>query len=237
MAETFRYTFAEPARLIFSSVTVKSAPRTVLGAEPKFSGTFGVGEKDFDAIVKQMVAAIKSELGSFTNPADYYLACMGGVTAGKRAIAKAELDARGKSADDAFKIMEKAQKRAELYKPFAGILTASSKFDVSLCRVENGKVVDIPDNEMARAQAGKDYFYPGAYVGAAVAFKGFKRKSMDAKDGCTAFLQNVCFVRKGPSLGGSGPANQDVFGDISGYSDIDPTALAPEPEAVGGHDF
>jgi hypothetical protein len=237
MSETFRYTLAKPARLIFSSITQKSAPRTVLGAEPKYSATFGVEEDDFKAIVQQMIAAIKSELGSFDKPEDYYLACMSGATAGKRAMQKAELDARGKSADEAFKIKEKAEKRAELYKPYAGILTASSKFDVSLARLEGGKIIDIAYSEQARAQAGKDMFYPGAYVGAAVAFKGFKRKSMDAKDGCTAFLQNVLFVRKGASLGGGGPANSDVFGGMTGYSDVDPTALAPEPSAVDEHAF
>lgn len=229
MAETFRYTLIKPARLLFSSVTTKSAPRGVQNATPKYSGTFGVEKEDFDAIVEIMVRGIKAELGSFSgNPGDYYLACMSGATAGKRAIAKAELDAQGKSADEAFKIKEKAEKRAELYKPYAGIITASSQYDVELARLEAGKIVDIPNEEHARAQAGKDLFYPGAYVVPAVAFKAFRRKTLDAKDGVTAYLQNCLFIRKGERIAGAGgPGNNEVFGAYAGYSDYDPTANAP----------
>jgi hypothetical protein len=228
MAETYRYTLVKPARLLYSSITAKSAPRSVANATPKFSGSFGIEKEDFDAIVQIMVDAIKKELGSFTNPADYYLACMSGVTAGKRAIAKAELDAVGKTADEAFKIKEKAEKRAELYAPFAGILTASSQFDVALAQLVAGKIVDIPDEEHARAQAGKDLFYPGAYVVPALAFKPFRRKTLDAKDGVTAYLQNCLHVRKGEKLGSiGGPANNEVFGGFAGYSAEDPLANAP----------
>jgi hypothetical protein len=228
MAETERYTLIKPARLLYSSITAKSAPRNVANATPKFSGTFGLEKEDFDNVVGIMVRAIKAELGSFTSPTDYYLACMGGETAGRRAIQKAELDAQGKGSDEAFKIMEKAQKRAELYKPYAGILTASSQYDVSLARLEAGKVIDIPDEEHARAQAGKDLFYPGAYVVPALAFKAFRRKTLDAKDGVTAYLQNCLFVRKGERIAGAGgPGNNEVFGSYAGYSDYDPTAMAP----------
>jgi len=228
MAETHRFTLTKPARLLYSSVTVKSAPRNVQGAVPKFSGTFGVEEVDFKLMIDIMVAAIRSETGSFTTPDQYYLACQGGKTAGKRALMKAELDCHGKSADEKMKIMEKAESRAKLYEPFAGILTASSQFDVELAKLDGGKVVDIAAEEHARAQAGKDLFYPGAYVVPAVAFKGFRRKTIEAKDGCTAYLQNVLYVRKGERLAsGSGPANNEVFGSFAGYSDYDPTANAP----------
>lgn len=228
MAETHRYTLIKPARLLYSSITAKSAPRNIAGAVPKFSGTFGIEQEDFDAIVQIMVNAIKSETGGFTVPTDYFLACMGGKTAGKRAIMKAELDAQGKSADEAFKLKEKAEARAKLYEPYAGILTASSQYDVELARLEGGKIIDIPAEEHARAQAGKDFFYPGAYVVPAVAFKGFRRKTLDAKDGCTAYLQNCLFVRKGERIAGAGgPANNEVFGAYAGYSDFDPTANAP----------
>lgn len=236
MAETHRYTLKQPATLLYSSITVKSAPRGISNAEPKFSGTFGLEKEDFDNIVLIMVDAIKAELGSFSSPAEYFLSCQSGITAGKRAILKAELDAHGKPSDEAFKLMEKANARAELYKPYAGILTASSKFDVSLARLDNGKIVDISDEEHARAQAGKDYFYPGAKVVPAVAFKAFRRKTLEAKDGCTAYLQNVLYVAKGIRIaGGSGPSNNEVFGGYSGYSNYDPTALAPSgaEEEVG----
>lgn len=229
MSETYRYTLVKPARLLFSSITAKSAPRGVQNATPKFSGTFGIEKEDFDPLVELMVQGITAELGSFSgNPNDYYLACMSGVTAGKRAIAKAELDAQGKSSDEAFKIKERAEKRAELYAPYAGILTASSQFDVELARLEAGKIVDIPNEEHARATAGKDFFYPGAYVVPAIALKAFRRKTLDAKDGVTAYLQNCLFVRKGERLAsGGGADNNQVFGSYAGYSDYDPTANAP----------
>lgn len=234
MAETFRYTLVKPARLLYSSITAKSAPRNVSNATPKFSGTFGVEKEDFDKIVEIMVKAISAELGSFSgNPNDYYLACMSGATAGKRAIQKAELDAAGKGSDEALKIMEKAQKRAELYAPYAGIITASSQFDVELAKLEAGKIVDIPNEEHARAQAGKDLFYPGAYVVPALAFKGFRRKTLDAKDGVTAYLQNCLFIRKGVRLASGTANNNDVFGSYAGYSDYDPTANAPKAEDLG----
>lgn len=236
MAETHRYTLIKPARLLYSSITAKSAPRNVQGAVPKFSGTFGIEKEDFDAIVEIMVKGIKAELGSFSgNPNDYYLACMSGATAGKRAIAKAELDAQGKGSDEAFKIMEKAQKRAELYAPYAGIISASSQYDVELAKLEAGKIIDIPAEEHARAQAGKDLFYPGAYVVPALAFKAFRRKTLDAKDGVTAYLQNCLFVRKGDRIAGAGgPGNNEVFGGFAGYSDYDPTANAPKNEDLQG---
>lgn len=229
MAETIRHTLIKPARLLYSSITQKSAPRSVNNATPKFSATFGVEKEDFDTMVRIMIDAIKSECGEFSgNPTDYYLACMSGTTAGKRAIAKAELDAAGKSPDEAFKIKEKAEKRAELYAPYAGILTASSQFDIELARLEAGKIIDIPNEEHARAQAGKDLFYPGAFVVPVVAFKAFRRKTLDAKDGVTAYLQNCLFIRKGEKIGSAGgPNNNEVFGSYAGYSDVDPTALAP----------
>lgn len=228
MSETYRYTLIKPARLLYSSITQKSAPKNVMGATPKFSGTFGVEKEDFDAIVEIMVKAIKTELGSFTSPTDYYLACQSGATAGKRAIQKAELDAQGKNSDEAFKIKERAQKRAELYAPYAGIITASSQYDVELAKLEAGKIVDIPAEEHARATAGKDLFYPGAYVVPALAFKAFRRKTLDAKDGVTAYLQNCLYVRKGERLAsGGGSDNNQVFGNYAGYSDYDPTANAP----------
>lgn len=230
MAETSRYTLTKRSRLLYSSITAKSAPRDVMGAIPKYSGTFGIEEEDFKAIVDIMVAAIKSETGGFTNPNDYFLACQSGKTAGKRAIQSAELKCQDPklNEDQRFKIMEKAEARAKLYQPYAGILTASSQYDVELARLEAGKIIDIPNEEIAKAQAGKDFFYPGAYVAPAVAFKGFRRKSIDAKDGCTAYLQNCLFMGKGERIAGAGgPDNREVFGGLANYSDFDPTAGAP----------
>lgn len=236
MADKFRYTLKKPARLLFSSVTQKSAPKNMPNVEPKFSGTFGIEKEDLDEIVKLEVEAIRSETGGFTQPSDYYLACTSGETAAKRVLAKANLDASDPKlgADEKAKILEKAETRATLYRQYAGILMAGSKFDVEVARLEGGKIIDIDiSTDHGRAQAGKDYFYNGAYVVPAVAFQGFRAKTIDAKSGATAFLQNCLFVRKGEKLGGMGPSNNEVFG---GYSDFDPTTLGPEEEPAGGAD-
>lgn len=235
MAEKIRYTCQEPGRLLFSSVTQKSAPRNVPNATPKYSAIVGIGKKDLDAIEPLMVQCIQSETGVFTgNLDDYHLSCTSGKTAAARVRAKAELDCMGKSSDEAFKIKEKAEKRAALYETFAGILNASSQFEVELARLDAGKIVDIKE-EHQRAQAGKDLFYSGAYVVPAVSFQGYRRKLIDTKDGVTGFLQNMLFIRKGEKLdlGGSGANNQDVFGGFANYSDYDPTAMAPG----GGNEF
>lgn len=245
MAETFAYVCKEEARLLHSSIGEMSAPKGVQGAAPKFSATFGISESDFKAIVKLEIEAIKSEMGEFSgNPADYYLACTSGETAAKRTLAKAELDCRGKPADEVFKIKEKAEKRAALYRQYAGILSSSTKFGIGLARLEAGKVVSIAEDhltdlsEEARKKAGNDFFYPGAWAAPSIKLQGFRRKSMDAKDGVTSFLQNILYFRKGERLGGGGPDNKDVFGGFAGYSPKDPTALAPGGEGEGaGGDF
>lgn len=234
--ELFKYSCVKPAKLIFSNITEMSAPANIPDAKKRFSGTFGVEEEDFKALVAQMVEAIKGVTGSFSgNPADYYLPCLSGKQMGARAIQKAELDARGKNADEAFKMKEKAERRAATYAPYAGILSASSQFDVSLAKVEAGHIKDVWTTGMAehvRLQAGKELFYPGAMVAPAISIKGTLRKKVDDKDGCTAFLNNVLFVRHGEKLaGGGGAPNDQVFGGTwSGYSDVDPTALAPTGE-------
>lgn len=237
MADDVFYALQKPTRLLFSSITVKSAPRDVANAVPKFSGTFGIEKEDLDAIVEIMVRALKAETGGFTNPADYALACMSGNTAANRALQTAELKAQNKPSDEAFKIKEKAEKRAEMYRQYAGILSASSQYDVALAKLEAGKVIDIPAEEHARAQAGKDLFYPGAFVVPAVKFHVYRRKTLDAKDGVTAYLQNCMFLRNGERIaGGGGASGSQVFGGFaSSYTAEDPYANAPGSE--GTSDF
>lgn len=233
MADKIKFVCEHPATLLYSSITQASAPRTVAGAEPKFSGTFGLVEADFSAMIPIMVQCIQSETGGFSgNPNDYYLACTSGKTAAERVMLKANLDAqaeKGKGNNDkAFSIMEKAEKRAAAYRNYAGILSAASKFPVELARLNNGAIQDIV-TEAAIAQAGKDCFYSGAIVVPSIALQGFRRKKLDDRDGVTAFLQNVLFLRKGPKLdlGGGGPSNSEVFGGFKNYSDYDPLANAP----------
>lgn len=230
MAEKIRYILQKPARLIFSSITEKSAPRNVANAKPKFGATFGVEQEDFKAICELMVTAIKNELGSFSQPSDYYLPCQSGEVAANRALAKAKLDAAGKSSDEAFKIQEKAESRAKMYREYGGILQASSQFDIGLSKLDGGSIVDITEPHAIIA-AGKDLFYPGAYVVPCVEFQAYRRKNLDAKDGATGFLKQVLFIRKGQRLGGGPVSGSSVFGkDYSGYSDYDPTAMAPSLE-------
>lgn len=226
MAEKFRYVCERPARALYASITQKSAPRGVTGAEAKFNATFGLEEVDYKAIVKLEIEAIKSELGSFSgDPSDYYLACTSGETAAKRVLAHAEFQAAGKTPDEAIKIKEKAETRAALYRTYAGILTASSKFDVECARLHEGRIIDVDlSTDANRALAAKEYFYGGAYIIPSIALQGFRRKKVDDKDGVTSFLQNALFVRKGKKLGGLAPSNKEVFGK---YTDYDPTKLTP----------
>lgn len=233
MAEKIKFICAEPARLIYSSVAVKSAPKGVMNATPKFSATVGIGQADWELIKPLMIQLITAETGSFSgNPNDYYLACMPGKIAAQRVRDKATLDANAarvkEGEDKAFAIMEKAEKRAALYETYAGILQGSSQFDIELARLEGGKIIDIK-GEAAIALAGKDLFYSGAYVVPAISLQGFRRKTLDAKDGVTGFLQNMLFVRKGEKLdiGGGQASNSEVFGGFANYSDYDPLAMAP----------
>ena len=237
MADKIKFVCEDPATLLYSSITQASAPRNVANAEPKFSGTFGLTDKDFKAMIPFMVQCIQAETGGFSgNPNDYYLACTSGNTAAERVLLKAKLDAQvetGKGNNDkAFSIMEKAEKRAAAYRNYGGILSAASKFPIELAKLENGAIKDIL-TEAAIAQAGKDCFYSGAIVVPSIALQGFRRKKLDDRDGVTAFLQNVLFLRKGPKLdlGGGGPSNSEVFGGFKNYSDYDPLANAP-----GGND-
>lgn len=242
MAELFRYTLAKPARTLYGSIGKKSAPKLENGqmGELKFSGTWGIEKEDLDAIIPLMVNAIKGETGNWTNPGDYFLACMSGVTAAKRIRQAAEFNATkpGISQDAAMKIREKAETRAVMFEKYPGILQASSKFDVELAKLVAGKIVDIANEEHIRAAADKELFYPGSWTVPSVAFKAFRRKTIEAKDGCTAYLQNCLFIRKGEKLGGgSGPSNDQVFGNYAGYSDIDPLAGAPSGDMTGDDDI
>ena len=240
MAEKIKFTCTEPARLLYSSVAAKSAPKGVANATPKYSATVGITENDWNLIKPIMVQLITAETGSFTgNPNDYYLACMPGKMAAQRVRDKAALDAaaaraKGEGEDKAFAIMEKAEKRAAVYEQYAGILQGSSQFDIELGRLEGGKIIDIK-GEAAVALAGKDLFYSGAYVAPAVSLQGFRRKTLDAKDGVTGFLQNMLFIRKGEKmdLGGGHASNSEVFGGFANYSDYDPLANAPGGDTWG----
>lgn len=241
MAEYHPYVLVKPARFLQGNVTTKSAPRGVDNAKETYYGVFGIEKEDFDALVKLQVAALTAEFGSFAGPDDTQLCCISGAKAAEREIKKAQLESRGKPADDAAKIMEYAEARAELYRQFAGIFRAATQHGLPLAQLKSGAIVDIPDEEHARASAGKELFYPGAFVVPNVSLKAYPRKKADDKDGVTAYLNNMLFVRKGERLssGGSGGASSSqVFGGFAAtYSEVDPLALAPDTASEPSYDF
>jgi hypothetical protein len=238
MAEYHPYVLVKPARFLQGDVAKKSAPRGVDNAKETFYGVFGVEKEDFDALVKLQIAALTADYGPFTSPDDYQLCCVSGKKAADRELKKAQLESRGKSAEDAAKIQEYAEARAELYRQYAGIFRAATQHSLPLAQLKGGAIADIPDEEHARASAGKELFYPGAFVVPNVSLKAYPRKKADDKDGVTAYLNNMLFVRKGERLssGGGGASNNQVFGGFaSTYSEVDPLALAPDAteEALG----
>lgn len=226
MADKTKYVLKEAATLLRGSLAKPSAPPSVKDATLKYSATFGIGEEDFKTIITIMKSAITAELGAFTSPSDYLLCCLSGAKAAERAIQQATFDSQGKSSDEAFKIMERAEANAELYKGYAGILKASSKYAIQLSRLDGGKVVTITGGQDVLDAAEKSYFYRGAKVAGEILLQAYRRKKIEDKDGVTAFLQQVLFVANGERIGGGGPAPAaDTFSQYAGYSDYDPTAL------------
>lgn len=244
MAERTYYSLQKPARMLQGNVTKKSAPRGSDNAKETYYGVWGLEKKDFDALIKIQVEAIKAEMGKFTNPDEYQLCCISGEKAAQKELKKAEytadqLENQGKS-DEALKVRESAETKATLYRQYAGILRAASKFDVALSKLAGGKIIDIPAEEHAKAQAGKDLFYSGSFQVVNIGVQAYRRKQIDGKDGATAYLNNVLFVRNGEKIGGgASSSNSSVFGGFAAaYSEVDPTALATSNEDVAEqHDF
>jgi hypothetical protein len=225
MTDKIKHVLVKPSRMIYANVTKMSAPKGVPNAVPKFSATFGLCQEDFDLLVPIMVEALKKETGGFTKPDDYYLAALSSKRAIERTLAKAELDGQGKA--DAADIMKRAENRCKLYEPYVGILTASSKFSVALAKVEKGGIVDVGTGEHDLALAGEQMFYSGAWVVPALELQAYRKKSVDAKAGVTAFLQRCLFVKDGERIGQSS-SSASAFSNFSQYSDVDPTAAAAD---------
>lgn len=227
MADKIKFTLTKPARMIYANVTKMSAPRGILNAVPKYSATFGVEQEDFDLLVPVMIEAIKNETGGFTKPDDYYLAVLSSKKAIERTLAKAELDGQGKA--NAADIMKRAESRCELYEPYSGILTASSKFPVALAKVSKNAIIDVGISEHELALAGEQMFYAGAYVVPALELQAYRKKTVDAKAGITAYLQRCLFIKNGERLGQSS-SSAAAFANFSQYSNVDPTIVAAEAE-------
>jgi hypothetical protein len=217
----YDYVLRHPARAIYANLT--EASKAVETAKSKYSVTLGVEQEDAAALFEIEARAITEHFGPFTGPDDYQLCVVSGEKAAQKALAGAEIAARGKPAEEAEKIKQRAQTRADLLRPFAGILTASSRIafhDRFLERYTTD--LDQKEREMADRmgfklgivaqpklitldtqlvfQEYKDKFYRGCYVGGSFNLSPWARKKADDKDGVSAYIRNIVWVKDGERL-------------------------------------
>ena len=256
------YTLRQPARALFSNLTVASRPKTVAEAKTKYSVTLGIeDDEDAKALFQLEAQALTEAFGSFSKPEDYQLAVISGAKAAERELLKADLASRGKSADEVFKIKEKAEKRAEQYRAYKAILNASSRtsaFDRFLDRYMNDldakerenadrfgfklgvlstKGVTTLDTQLLFNEY-KDKFYSGAYLGGTFNLNAWPRKKAEDKDGVTCYLKNMVFVKDGERLTHERSLD-DEFSHYQGHAtEYSPTQAAGQKQAaVNAHDF
>jgi hypothetical protein len=232
-------------------------PRDEPSAKTKYNLKLGIEDgEDATALFKLAAEALTDKFGSFTGPDDYQLSMSSGEKAAVRALQAAELAARGKSADEAFKIKERAEKRAEQFRPYKAILNASSRVafhDKFLERYMN----DLEQKERESADKFgfklgivsprgmttldtvllfneyKDKFYAGAYIGGSFNLSVWDRKKADDKDGVTAYIRNLVFVKDGEKLT-SERSLDDEFSHYQGMAtDYSPSASASTAPAAG----
>lgn len=233
----YDYTLRQPARGLYVNLT--EATKAADSAPTKYSIMYGLDDEDAKALFALEALAIKERYGTFTKPDDYQLCVVSGSKAAAKALANAELAARGKSEEDRFKIMERAQARADLVAPFAGILTASSrtafhdrfldrylmdldekdranadKFGFRLAVVSRPKPI-VLDTQLTFIEH-KDKFYRGAFYGGTFKLSPWDRKKAEDKDGVSAYLGNQIFVKDGERLAGSAKPIEDEFGHYQG---------------------
>lgn len=255
----YTHVLEQPGRALYANITEASKPKTVAEAKTKYSVTLGLEEKDAQALFALEAQAIREAFGTFTGPDDYQLCVVSGAKAAAKAIAGAEITARGKPDDDRRKIMEAAEKRAELLKPYAGILQASSRVafhdrfleryntDLTQQERENADRMGFKLGVLAKPkfitldtpllfQEYKDKFYRGAFIGGSFSLKAWARKKADDKDGVTAYIKNLIFVKDGERLSTERPM-EDEFSHYKGVeTDYSPSAAAAE-SGVSPHDF
>lgn len=251
------YTLKDEARLLYASLAEASRPITAPTADTKYSVTLGVSERDAKELFLLEESAAREagfvSAGEAFNPADFQLCCTSGNKAAERVLASAALAARGKPEEEAAKIKERAAKRAELYRQFAGILNASSRvafhdrfldrymqelsaderarsdtmgFNLSVLQ-SNGQLMALDKTHLFAEY--KDKFYPGAYVAGAFTLTPWSRKKAEDKDGVSAYIarQGILFVKDGDRLGGGGPTLQDSFSHFTGHAtDYSPSQAA-----------
>lgn len=245
----FPYTLKAPGRALYISATEAGKPPTAEAAKTKYSITLGLEAEDAKALFEIEARAInEAGFGPFSTPADYQLCVVSGAKAAEKALAGALLAARGKPEDEAAKIKERAEARAELVKGYAGILTASSRVafhdrftdrymndlepnerervanGFRLAVLENGKVV-VLDTAHLFAEY-KDKFYRGAFVGGTFNLSPWARKKAEDKDGVSAYINGLIFVKDGERLA-TGQNIADSFAHYQGMAtDYSPSANA-----------
>ena len=250
----YAHTLKHPGRALYINATEASKPRTVAEAKTKYSVTLGLEDEDAQALFALEAQAVREAFGTFTAPDDYQLCVVSGAKAAAKAIQGAEINARGKPEDDRFKIMAAAEARAEMLKPFAAILNASSRVafhDRFLDRYHN----DLDQKERENAdrmgfslgvlqrpkfikldtpllfQEHKDKFYRGSYVGGSFSLNAWARKKADDKDGVTAYIKALIFVKDGERLSAERPM-EDEFSHYKGVeTDYSPAAEAAKVDA------
>ncbi|MDV7391334.1 hypothetical protein RZS08_08285 [Arthrospira platensis SPKY1] len=255
----YNYTLKEKARALYISATEATRPPSVPTAPTKYSVTLGLSKTDADALFALEKQAITEAFGSWTNADDYQLCVVSGNKAADRAIAAAALAARSEAdPEKAFKIKERAEERAKMFREYAGILTASSRIafhdrfldrymnelsaeersradsmGFKLSVLENGKLVVLDDAH--RFATYKDKFYRGAFVGGAFTLSPWGRKTVEAKDGVSAYIaQNgLVFIEDGERMTGSGPTIQDSFAHFTGQA----TDYSPSQAAISEDEF
>jgi hypothetical protein len=244
------YTLKAPGRALYASIVEAGKPPTVEAAKTKYSVTLGLEEEDAKALFEIEAACInEAGFGPFSGADNYQLCVISGKKAAERALAGAALAARGKPEEEAFKIRERAEKRAELVKDYAGILTASSRVafhdrftdrymnDLDAKERENadrmgfrlavlagGKVIALDTAHLFAEY--KDKFYRGAFIGGTFNLSPWLRKTPEAKDGVSAYINGLIFVKDGERLA-SGPNLADSFAHYQGMvSDYSPSQAA-----------
>jgi hypothetical protein len=260
-AKYYRYTLKAPARALYSNLAEASTVKGQEAAKSKYSVMLGIENED-DA--KALFALAKQgaeeagfvEPGKAFSPSDFQLCVSSGAKAAEKVLAKAAIDARGKSEEEAFKIKESAEARAELLKPFKAVLTANSrvafhdrftdrymsdldvkereradKFGFKLAVIENGKVIALDTAHLFATY--KDKFYRGAYVGGSFNLSPWARKKAEDKDGVTAYIEGAVFVKDGERITGGAPSVQDSFAHYTGMA----TDYSPSQAAVSADEF
>jgi hypothetical protein len=244
------YTLRAPGRALYISATEAGKPPSVEAAKTKYSITLGLEAEDAKALFEIEAACInEAGFGPFKSPADYQLCVVSGAKAAEKALASAALAARGKPEEEAFKIKERAEKRAELVKDYAGILVASSRIafhdrftdrymnDLTpqeremadrmgfrLAVLSGGKVLALDTAHLFAEY--KDKFYRGALIGGTFNLSPWARKKAEDKDGVSAYINGLVFVKDGERLA-SGQNIVDSFAHYAGAAtDYSPSASA-----------